>query len=172
VQTHAAVWRKGTSLSKHEAPPHGGTWQQWAAWGSELSVAKGLNLRCTRVEAGRATFVLDGDEWFINPNGAVNGGIVIACADHAFGVVASTLLDSETIPATATFTSDFLRPAIPPIRFDAAVDRIGRTMVFISVSVTDRIGKVCNEVRGTMIVDGSSRTLARASASSGVGDSD
>jgi uncharacterized protein (TIGR00369 family) len=156
-------------LSKFVAPPHGGTWQQWADWGSELSVAKGLNLRCTHVEAGRATLVLDGDEWSINPNGAVNGGIVIACADHAFGIVASTLLDPETIPATATFTSDFLRPAIPPITFEAVVDRIGRTMVFVSASVTDRIGKVCNQVRGTMIVDGSSRTLGNARAASDVG---
>ena len=110
--------------------------------------------------------VLDGEEWFINPNGAVNGGIVIACADHAFGVVASTLLDPERMPATATFTSDFLRPAIPPITFEAVVDRMGRTMAFISVCVTDRAGKICNEVRGTMVVDGSSRTLVGAAVAS------
>jgi len=160
------VWSKGTLLAKYVEPPHGGTWQEWAEWGSQLSVAKGFGLRCTQVAAGRATFVLDGQTWFINPNGAVNGGIVMACADYAFGVVASTLLDSERMPATATFTSDFLRPAIPPITFDAVVDRMGRTMAFISVSVTDRAGKVCNEVRGTMVVDGSSRTMADAGTSS------
>lgn len=148
------------ALSRYIPPPFGGSWQDWAAWGSELSVAKGLNLKCTHVEAGRATFVLDGDDWFINFNGAVNGGIVIACADYTFGLVATTLLDPQTVPATATFTSDFLRPAIPPITFHASVDRIGRTMAFISVRVTDRNGKTCNEVRGTMIVDGSSRTAA------------
>ena len=56
-----------------------------------------------------------------------------------------------------------------PSIFDAVVDRIGRTVVFISVSVTHLIGKVCNEVRGTVIVDGSSRTSADSRASSSRG---
>jgi uncharacterized protein (TIGR00369 family) len=87
----------------------------------------------------------------------VHGGIVIACADQAFGAVASTVLQAGVVPATSTFTSDFLRPAFPPLTFDAVVDRVGRTLAFVSVTVRDRTGKVCNEVRGTLVVDGSSR---------------
>jgi hypothetical protein len=35
-------------------------------------------------------------------------------------------------------------------------------LAFVSVTVTDRFGKVCNEVRGTQVVDGSSRLSNRS----------
>jgi uncharacterized protein (TIGR00369 family) len=137
--------------------PHGAPWAQWAQWVSGMPVSQRLGLRCAEVGNGRVKMVLDGSDWCINPTGAVHGGIVIACADQAFGAVVSTVLQPGVVPATATFTSDFLRPAFPPLQFDAVVDRIGRTLAFVSVTVTDRSGKVCNEVRGTQVVDGSSR---------------
>jgi uncharacterized protein (TIGR00369 family) len=122
-----------------------------------MSVSQHLGLRCTEVEKGRVKLVLDGSEWCVNPTGAVHGGIVIACADQAFGAVVSTVLHPGVVPATSTFTSDFLRPAFPPLQFEGVVDRVGRTLAFVSVTITDRFGKVCNEVRGTQVVDGSSR---------------
>jgi uncharacterized protein (TIGR00369 family) len=141
--------------------PHGASWEQWAEWVSAMSVSQHLGVRCTEVEEGRVKLVLDGSDWCINPTGAVHGGIVIACADQAFGAVVSTVLQPGVIPATSTFTSDFLRPAFPPLEFHAVVDRVGRTLAFVSVTVTDRLGKVCNEVRGTQVVDGSSRLSNR-----------
>jgi uncharacterized protein (TIGR00369 family) len=137
--------------------PHGAPWAQWAEWVSDMEVSERLGLRCTEVERGRVKMVLDGPDWAINPTGAVHGGVVIACADQAFGAVVSTVVQPGQVPATSTFTSDFLRPAFPPISFDAVIDRIGRTLAFVSVTVRDRSGKVCNEVRGTQVVDGSSR---------------
>jgi uncharacterized protein (TIGR00369 family) len=139
--------------------PHGAPWAQWARWVSGMPVSQRLGLRCAEVGKGRVKMVLDGSGWCINPTGAVHGGIVIACADQAFGAVVSTVVQSGVVPATSTFTSDFLRPAFPPLEFDAVVDRVGRTLAFVSVTVTDRFGKVCNEVRGTLVVDGSSRLL-------------
>jgi uncharacterized protein (TIGR00369 family) len=132
------------------------SWEQWAQWVSDMSVSKHLGLRCVEVDEARVKLVLDGSDWCTNPNGAVHGGIVIACADQAFGAVVSTVVPPAAMPATATFTSDFLRPAFPPLEFDAVVDRVGRTLAFVSVTVTDRFGKVCNQVRGTMAVAGSS----------------
>jgi uncharacterized protein (TIGR00369 family) len=137
--------------------PHGAPWEQWAQWVSDMSVSQHLGLRCTEVEKARVKLVLDGSDWCVNPTGAVHGGIVIACADQAFGAVVSTVLQPGVVPATSTFTSDFLRPAFPPLEFDAVVDRVGRTLAFVSVTVSDRFGKICNEVRGTLVVDGSSR---------------
>jgi uncharacterized protein (TIGR00369 family) len=149
------VWVIGDSAMMEA--PHGAPWKQWARWVSDMSVSQHLGLRCTEVEKGRVKLVLDGSAWCVNPTGAVHGGIVIACADQAFGAVVSTVLHPGVVPATSTFTSDFLRPAFPPLEFDAVVDRVGRTLAFVSVTVTDRFGKVCNEVRGTQVVDGSSR---------------
>ena len=147
----------------------GDSWEQWGQWVSDMSVSKHLGLRCVEVDEAKIKLVLDGSDWCINPNGAVHGGIVIACADQAFGAVVSTVVPPGAMPATATFTSDFLRPAFPPLEFDAVVDRVGRTLAFVSVTVTDRFGKVCNQVRGTMVVDGSSRMSdGEASAVDGV----
>lgn len=92
---------------------------------------------------------------------------MIACADQGFGAAAATVLEEGLVPATATFTSDFLRPAFPPLTFEAVVDRLGRTLVFVSVTTRDRTGKVCNQARGTLALDGSSR-LADGMRSSGL----
>ena len=146
-----------TGNSTSTTAPHGAPWEQWVQWVSGMAVSQRLGLRCTEAAEGSIKLVLDGSNWFTNPNGAVHGGIVIACADHAFGAVVSTVVKPGLLPATATFTSDFLRPAFPPLQFDAVVDRVGRTLAFVSVTVSDRFGKVCNEVRGTVVVDGSSR---------------
>ena len=146
-------------------PPYGASWERWADWATNRSVPGYLGLRCSQVGHGRATLVLHGADWLLNPNGGVNGGIVIACADQALGVVAATVVSPGQVPATSNFTSDFLRPAFPPITFHAVVDRVGRTLAFVSVTVRDRSGKVCNEVRGTLVVDGSSRSPASTTAS-------
>ena len=137
--------------------PHGAPREQWARWVSDMSVSQHLGLRWTEVEKGRVKLVLDGSEWCVNPTGAVHGGIVIACADQAFGAVVSTVLHPGVGPATSTFTSGFLRTAFPPLEFEGVVDRVGRTLAFVPVTVTDRFGKVCDEVPGTQVVDGSSR---------------
>lgn len=137
--------------------PYGAPWEKWARWATTMPFSEQVGLRCVAIEHGRAELVLDGVEWVLNPIGAVHGGIVLACADHCFGIVASTVLGRETVPATATLTCDFLRPARPPITFEAVVDRVGRTLAFISVTVRDREGRVSDKVRGTMVIDGSSR---------------
>lgn len=137
--------------------PYGAPWHDWATWIDEMPVTGKLGLRCTEIDRGRLTLVHDGGEWQNATGTAVHGGAIVAAADQCFGAVASTVLPEGVVPATATLTSDFLRPAFPPVSFEAVVDRVGRTLVFVSVTVRDRDGKVCNEVRGTMVVDGSSR---------------
>src|SRR6201987_320555 len=141
--------------------PHGASWAQWAQWISGMPVSQHLGVRCTEVDKGRVKLVLDGSDWCVNPTGAVHGGVVIGCADQAFGAVVATVLQPVVLPAASPFPIAFLRPAFPPLEFDAVVDRVGRTLAFVSVTVTDPFGKVCNEVRGTQVVDGSSRVSNR-----------
>ncbi|MFE3001631.1 PaaI family thioesterase [Nocardia sp. NPDC059246] len=137
--------------------PYGAGWDAWARWAETMPVSQQIGLRCVSIEYGRAELVVDRSEWPLNPNGAVHGGSVIACADHCFGIVGSTVLDAEHVPATATLTADFLRPATPPLTFLAEVDRFGRTLAFITVTVLNGKGKVATKVSGTMVIDGSSR---------------
>lgn len=138
-------------------PPYGADSDKWAEWAEAMPVSRRMGLRCAKIEAGRATLVVEESVWPLNPNGAVHGGLVAAIADHCFGIVAMTVLDELNVPATATLTSDFLRPALPPLTFEASVDRVGRTMAFVTVDVINRTGKIATKVNGTMVIDGSSR---------------
>lgn len=138
-------------------PPYGADSDKWAEWAEAMPVSQRMGLRCASIEAGRATLVVEESVWPLNPNGAMHGGLVTAIADHCFGVVATTVLDEERVPATATLTADFLRPALPPLTFEASIDRIGRTMAFVTVEVINRAGKIATKVNGTMVIDGSSR---------------
>jgi uncharacterized protein (TIGR00369 family) len=140
--------------------PYGAPWEDWVGWINDMPVSSKLGIRCTAVSEGKVTVVHAGGEWLNATGTAVHGGAIVAIADQCFGAVASTVLPEGVVPATATLTSDFLRPAFPPVTFESSVDRVGRTLVFVTVTARDRNGKVCNEVRGTMVVDGSSRMVA------------
>ena len=144
-------------LEPLDGAPHGASEDKWIEWVEELPVSRAMGLRCTRIGSGRATLLLQQSVWPLNPSGAVHGGLVIAAADHCFGLVAIAALDGDQIPATTTLTADFLRPALAPLTFEASVDRVGRTMAFITVNVSNRDGKIATKVNGTMVIDGTSR---------------
>ncbi|MGP4051822.1 PaaI family thioesterase [Streptomyces sp. 2A115] len=147
-------------LGQHAAPPpHGGDPQKWIDWADEQPVSQAIGLRCRHIEAGRAELTLERGPWPLNPNGAVHGGLVAACADHTMAISLISMLEPGTMPATATLASDFLRPALPPLTFEAVVDRRGRTMGFLTITVSDKDGKLAAKCHGTMPIDGSSRFL-------------
>lgn len=138
-------------------PPYGADWDKWAEWAEAMPVSRRTGVSCTKIESGRVTLVVEESVWPLNPTGGVHGGLVVALADHCFGIVALTVLDQGHMPATATLTADFLRPALPPLTFEASIDRLGRTMAFVTVDVINRTGKLATKVNGTMVIDGSSR---------------
>lgn len=140
-------------------PPYGGSEDDWRAWVENQSVSQVMGLTCESTAPGHVRVVLTDAYWPLNPNGAVHGGMVIAWADQCFGLVASTALRPGQVPATATLTAEFLRPALPPLTFDAKVDRAGRSLAFISVEVFDKDERLCTKVVGTMSIDGTSRFL-------------
>ncbi|OLL73443.1 hypothetical protein Ae168Ps1_1826c [Pseudonocardia sp. Ae168_Ps1] len=130
-------------------------------------MSRQLDIECLDIAEGRAQLRLTRSDWVLNANGAVHGGLVTAWADQCFGIVAVTALAEGLLPATATLTAEFLRAAHPPLLFDCAVDRVGRTLVFVSVEVTGAKGRTVARFRGTMAVDGSSRHLPADAAAKG-----
>lgn len=140
-------------------PPHGGSPDDWRAWAEGLHASQVMGLSCELAEEGHVRVVLTESNWPLNPNGAVHGGMVAAWADQCFGLVGSTAVSEGHVPATATLTVEYLRPALPPLTFDARVDRTGRSLAFVSVDVFDRADRLCAKVLGTMSVDGTSRFL-------------
>jgi uncharacterized protein (TIGR00369 family) len=131
-------------------PPWGEPWTAWTAWANRLQNFTELSLVCSHVDAGSALFTLDESPRSLNPNGSVNGGLVAAAADQAMGLVALTGMPEGSLPATATINGAYLRPAFPPLRFEAAVTQSGRRLVFVTVEVFDRSDRRCVSFTGTL----------------------
>lgn len=130
------------------APPIG-EWHLWADWATQVPAATVMNIRCSEVEAGRAVLCIDNSPWPVNPNGATNGGLVAAAADHAGSVAAISAVGPAGFPATATLNGEFLRPAFAPLRFEARVLNRGRSLVFVRVDVTNRNDALCATFSGS-----------------------
>jgi len=139
-----------TTATELPTPPPSGDWPQWLGWANELPNLAELGLRCERVGPGSVLIKLDRSVLSLNPNGAVNGGLVCAAADQAMGLVALTTLEPGALPATATLNAEFLRPAFAPLTFQAVVSQHGRRLVFVSVAVEDGGGRLCVRFSGTM----------------------
>jgi uncharacterized protein (TIGR00369 family) len=121
----------------------------WTAWAEDLPASTFMRIRPSTVERGRVLARLEESIWPLNPNGAVHGGLVLAVADHVGGMSAMTVMDPGEFCATATLASQFVRPAILPLEFDATVTRSGRTLAFVSLDVVGRDGRLCTRFTGT-----------------------
>jgi uncharacterized protein (TIGR00369 family) len=91
-----------------------------------------------------------------NPNGAVNGGIVVAAADQVMGAMAMRVSEEGQLPATGSLHIQYHRPALAPIVFSATPLGGGRRLKFIEVVVEDRDGNRCATSHGTLVAGGSS----------------
>ncbi|KSZ55987.1 hypothetical protein Z045_25760 [Rhodococcus pyridinivorans KG-16] len=140
-------------------PPVGQEWSEWQKWTEDMPISKLLGIKCIEIDTGRAVAVLDSSPWPTNPNGAVHGGVVAACADHMFGVVTVSALPKGFLPATVTLSAEYMRPAFAPLTFEAVVDQIGRTTAFVTVTVRSSSGHVCTRVSGTMSVGGANARI-------------
>jgi uncharacterized protein (TIGR00369 family) len=102
---------------------------------------------------GRAIVVLERSIWPLNPNGAVHGGLVLAAADHIMGMAAMSTMEPGQICATATLGSQFLRPAMAPLLFDASVERAGRTLAFVELTVAGEHRRSCVRASGAWAIN-------------------
>jgi uncharacterized protein (TIGR00369 family) len=154
----------GVTAREPPVVPARGSWPQWVRWANRLPNCSEIGLECVEVGPGSALFALPTSGWTLNPNGAVNGGLVIAAADQCMGVVALTTLAEGSLPATATLNAEFLRPAFGPLSFRAAVVQQGRRLVFVTVEVEDAAGRLCVKCSGTMAAQSSGPEQAPAAA--------
>lgn len=142
--------------------PHGGDEDAWRAWADRLHIAVAFGVRCTAIGPRGAVFEVSDSPIPLNPIGSVHGGIIAAIADHALGAVVVPTAGPGRLPATASLTIEYHRPAFLPLKFDARVTSAGRSLVFCDVEVTGGDGKVSNVCRGIMAVKGAPRRSDRS----------
>jgi len=132
--------------------PHGGGEDAWRRYAERQPLFDAYAVRCTAIEPGRAVFVLGESPIRLNPNGAVHGGVVAALADGAVGTVFVRSVEPGLLPATASLTVDYHRPAFPPLTFEATLAAQGRTLAFCDVSITDSEGRIAGRARAVIAV--------------------
>lgn len=138
-------------------PPTPGDTKAWTQWVETHPASTALKFECLEVEPGHLRIRVPSSWWPLNPNGAFHGGMVLACADQCLGLASMTSVAPGSVPATATLTAEFLRPAYAPLTYDVKVERAGRTLVFISMEIVDRENRLCAKATGTMATNGNTR---------------
>jgi uncharacterized protein (TIGR00369 family) len=158
----------GASKREFESAPAPGSWAEWIVWANRLPNFSEIGLECIEIGPGVALLSLPASPLTANPNGSVNGGLVLAAADQCMGLVALTTLQPGALPATATVHAEFLRPAFSPLTFRATVTQRGARLVFVAVDVQDAEQRLCVRCSGTMASQGASdgRQSARLGLSS------
>lgn len=151
-----------TSADTLPMPPPAGEWSRWKEWAESVPAVASMALECTEIAEGRATMLMAHSPWPVNPNGAVHGGLVAAAADHVGGLAAVTRVSMTGLPATATLSGQFIRPAFAPLTFHAQVVNAGRTVVFVHIDVLNAAGQVCTFFAGSWSTRGSSSAAAGA----------
>jgi len=140
------------SVVNHIPPPvpSDGDWGEWISWANLLPQFTELGLECVELSLGSSVVRLPDGVWTPNPSGGVNGGVAVAAADQAMGIVAATSLAPDALPATATLNAEYLCPAIPPLLLKAHVTQSGSRLVFVSVEVERADGRLALRYSGTM----------------------
>lgn len=133
---------------------HGET-LDWRAWANALPFCRDLGLVCVEFDSASAIFQMERSTLTPNPNGAVNGGIVVAAADQVMGALTVRMSAEGLLPATGSLHIQFHLPAQAPLTFRATALGGGRRTKFVEVVVEDRNGNRCATSQGTMIAGGS-----------------
>lgn len=133
------------TLPRHEDPD-----DDWIAWANAYPTFAGAGLRCLSMGPVQASFEYVGTPFPLNPNGAVNGGILALAADQIMGVMGARVAPTGSMPVTAALMVHYHAPAIEPLRMEATVLHGGRSIQTIEVVVHDARGRRCNTATGTM----------------------
>jgi uncharacterized protein (TIGR00369 family) len=118
-----------TALDRFEAPP--------------CSKLLGWRVLDARPEEGWVQIGFDGRPEFCNPAGFIQGGILSAMLDDTMGPAAFVMSEGRLYTATITMTVNFLAPArVGPIRGEANVTQLGKTIAFVAGRLTAEDGTV------------------------------
>lgn len=108
-------------------------------------------------EEGTVTVSLPYDEFYANPGGALQGGVVATLLDHAAGAALRTTFDTSdgTVPghASTDLNVSYLKPAADDLTAVATVLRAGGSTAVVRVEVTDSEGDVVAAGRVTLHID-------------------
>ncbi|MFE3000559.1 PaaI family thioesterase [Nocardia sp. NPDC059246] len=129
----------------------------WVEWANQLPLVSGLGVVATAVTDDSVTFEVPAAPLCPNPNGSVNGGLVIAIADQVMGVVAARVAAPGQLAATGTLSTQFISPALPPLELRGAPTGGGRRVTFVEVVVYDKDGNRCAVCQGAMIAGAAAR---------------
>lgn len=135
----------GTLWPTPDAPP-----EEWVAWASGWRSVAALELVCLEL-TDRVAVLRGGPGPFpLNPNGAVNGGVLASMADQAFGVLALRA-SPRFVPATANLQLEFHRPLLGEVTVRASVLPGGSRLQFLEAVLEDADGRRCATAHATMV---------------------
>ena len=151
-----------TTASMLAMPRHEDPNDEWHTWADVYPSFATAGLRCIEISDTTAVFEFTATPFPLNPNGAVNGGIVALAADQIMGVLGARVAPTGTMPVTAVLQVQFHAPAIAPLTMEARAVHNGRTLQTIEVVVHDARGRRCSTATGTMSVGALEQRIAPA----------
>lgn len=124
--------------------------EEWIAWASAWRSVAALELTCLELTAAGALLRGGPGSFPLNPNGAVNGGVLASMADQSFGVLA-VRASPRFVPATANLQIEFHRPLLGEVTVRASVLPGGRRLQFLEAALEDAAGRRCATAHATMV---------------------
>ncbi len=151
-----------TTTSLRTMPRHDDPNDDWRTWADRHPSFVSAGLVCIEISHRTAVFEFSGTPFPLNPNGAVNGGIVALAADQVMGVLGARVAPTGSMPVTAVLQVQYHAPAVAPLTLEATAVHNGRTLQTIEVVVHDARGRRCSTATGTMSVGALEQRIAPA----------
>lgn len=131
-------------------PPARGDWPGWLSWARASPAVVGLCIDMEVMTHGYARGTIEQSIMPLNPNGAVHGGLVAACADQIGAMALVPLIGPEQTAVTGTLRVEYLRAALLPLVLEARVERLTRALVFVRAELSSG-GRTCALASGTWV---------------------
>jgi uncharacterized protein (TIGR00369 family) len=122
-------------------------------WFNAMPIMRTLSARVEALAPDGVTVVVTPPAGELNPNGAVNGGILAAVADVTGGFAVSVGGPDSEYQSTSDLTLHFMRAALAhPLTARATVLRRGRRHVVVQIEIRDAGGELCAVATGTWVL--------------------
>lgn len=103
-----------------------------------------LDFSLGELEAGKASFQFEPQEFHYNPNGSVHGGVITAILDSAMGCTLHSLLPKGTVYTTLELKVNFLKRVHDKSGVLTATGKmihLGNSTALVEAELTDESGK-------------------------------
>jgi uncharacterized protein (TIGR00369 family) len=142
-------------------PTHEDEDRTWLEWVNSHAMYRATQLICTSMTHDEAEFDMPASNLPLNPNGAVNGGVIAMAVDQALGALGMRVVPTGRLPMTTALNVVYHAPARPPLLLRSTVLNAGRAVLAIKVEVRGADDRNCCDAVGTLSVG----SLDRRSAS-------